>query len=467
MPTCLFTGEELDEATKSEHVIPKSLGGRIRSKKVTSSDFNNNAGNTVDAVLAERFFPFLSLLSPALPQAARPGHRDFRGQSSDLRYTFDKNGQRRIKGRWILERDADGKPTEVWVQGMKQAEAILKQLGGDGKLTELPLHFTEKAVATKPIQTIGPAIDLGLLRSVLMTWDVLLDHLPEADRFTRSDALQDVRALVRDNIAEPEKVDSRALHAHCLGFHWDPKLHKLMARLSEEVDEERQPFAHVLAVWSTPGTKTVEALWWLFSRELVAFRLTNSWNGPHFAFGGGCGILSNGARFGAKGVTISQALLPNSLAASVTAAPPDWRAVLGAAISGDTHKACRDAVLYVERHCDSHVVNRLRDCGWALARANGQDDPTWADAIRRRITNIYGHTDDPEGVEAAVDQALHTVSVDEGFPPRDGDLVPGEYETALEAHREAFSSVLQEVGKPPVVFSERGEVVPLESDGSS
>ena len=39
-PTCLFTGEVLNENTKLEHAIPESLNGKIALKKVSSTAFN-------------------------------------------------------------------------------------------------------------------------------------------------------------------------------------------------------------------------------------------------------------------------------------------------------------------------------------------------------------------------------------------------------------------------------------------
>jgi hypothetical protein len=73
MDTCLFTGEELTPTTKQEHTIPKALGGRIKSRFVTSDTFNNFCGARLDFVLKLAYEPLLNQLAPLLPRTSQPG----------------------------------------------------------------------------------------------------------------------------------------------------------------------------------------------------------------------------------------------------------------------------------------------------------------------------------------------------------------------------------------------------------
>jgi hypothetical protein len=65
-PTCLFTGEDLTAKTEEEHTIPGSLAGRIKSRRVSSSDFNARSGERFGTVLADTYRFFFMPLAPAL-----------------------------------------------------------------------------------------------------------------------------------------------------------------------------------------------------------------------------------------------------------------------------------------------------------------------------------------------------------------------------------------------------------------
>src|SRR5688572_6343686 len=65
-PTCLFTGEELGSDTAEEHAIPRAIGGRIRSRVVTSSAFNNAASDVLDIKLVRAYALVMNALGPLL-----------------------------------------------------------------------------------------------------------------------------------------------------------------------------------------------------------------------------------------------------------------------------------------------------------------------------------------------------------------------------------------------------------------
>src|SRR5271166_6319473 len=73
MATCLFTGEALTPTTKVEHTIPRSLGGRIKSRVVSCDSFNARCGERLDPYLARRYAHLMNVLSPLLSQEHRTG----------------------------------------------------------------------------------------------------------------------------------------------------------------------------------------------------------------------------------------------------------------------------------------------------------------------------------------------------------------------------------------------------------
>src|SRR4051812_29511892 len=73
MPTCLFTGTTLTPNTLREHTIPRSVGGRIRSREVSSDSFNGRAGSYVDPFLYEPYSEVMTTLGPVLTAEHRGG----------------------------------------------------------------------------------------------------------------------------------------------------------------------------------------------------------------------------------------------------------------------------------------------------------------------------------------------------------------------------------------------------------
>lgn len=86
MACCLITGEPLDESTKIEHTILRSLGGQITSREVTSSDFNQKCGNSVDIALADVFKHIFAILASATISNADPGNVLYTSEDKSLRF---------------------------------------------------------------------------------------------------------------------------------------------------------------------------------------------------------------------------------------------------------------------------------------------------------------------------------------------------------------------------------------------
>ena len=64
MPTCLFTNTELSAATREEHTIQRSLGGRIRSREVSSDRFNEECGGLIDTYIRDAYADRMAILGP-------------------------------------------------------------------------------------------------------------------------------------------------------------------------------------------------------------------------------------------------------------------------------------------------------------------------------------------------------------------------------------------------------------------
>ncbi|MBA7554880.1 hypothetical protein ES705_47516 [subsurface metagenome] len=53
---CIFCNQELDEKNRSvEHIIPRCMGGQLKSDLIICKRCNNNFGTEFDEALIERF----------------------------------------------------------------------------------------------------------------------------------------------------------------------------------------------------------------------------------------------------------------------------------------------------------------------------------------------------------------------------------------------------------------------------
>lgn len=71
--TCLFSGATLAADTREEHTILRSLGGRIRSRRVTSSAFNEACGSYIDPYLLLPYAETMATLRPLLSAEHKGG----------------------------------------------------------------------------------------------------------------------------------------------------------------------------------------------------------------------------------------------------------------------------------------------------------------------------------------------------------------------------------------------------------
>ena len=63
MPICYLCGEMLTSENESEeHIILNALGGRYKSKKLLCKNCNNKSGTYWDAILANQYHFFTSVL---------------------------------------------------------------------------------------------------------------------------------------------------------------------------------------------------------------------------------------------------------------------------------------------------------------------------------------------------------------------------------------------------------------------
>ena len=92
MTRCLFTDAELVKPLGLNIRFGASLGGRIRSRAVSSDAFNERCGGLIDTYIRNVYADTMAILGPALPVPAA-GDQAVRIPGQPGRYIIDGQGE--------------------------------------------------------------------------------------------------------------------------------------------------------------------------------------------------------------------------------------------------------------------------------------------------------------------------------------------------------------------------------------
>jgi hypothetical protein len=283
-PTCLFTGEPLTPKTKIEHTIPESVGGRIKSRTVSSDLFNHAAGKGVDRKLAQAFSPLFNWIRLAIPGHRKPPSVPTLVQGAGIGCEFRSDGRVARKG---IEVERDPRTGKVISATAADPEAIEKHFGWSRTKFDLVCNRPARAAIDVPL--LDTDIEIAALKSVLLSFDHVLGKDP--DRFTRSSALLLVRGFVKEFVLS-RKLDVGQYERTICGLQYD-KLPELR-RLRELVRTPVTPFEHVMVASANPSSRTVDAVWWMAGVDPYGFRLCTDWRGLQFTYVLVSGVLNGG-----------------------------------------------------------------------------------------------------------------------------------------------------------------------------
>jgi hypothetical protein len=217
--TCLFTGAVLGPGTKEEHTIPRGLGGRVRSKIVSSSTFTNDCSG-IDQFLVLVYAETMATLGPCLSTEHKSGELSVNIPGEEGRFVLDENGTLMLKGVKILASDpATRRPKAAASTDRKKLEKLLEQVAGpDAQSSDSTVPATEADYYVRGRWHIRPEIELSALKSLLLTFDHVL---AESDRrFTRSADLAEVRKFVQDTV-ETGDVEPEDFYRFSLGIQYE------------------------------------------------------------------------------------------------------------------------------------------------------------------------------------------------------------------------------------------------------
>jgi len=296
MDTCLFTGEPLGHRNAWEHAIPEKLGGKIVSKRITSTEFNNRSSG-LDCALVDQYLGLLVQLRPLLAKHNRLGARYGEAQIDGVTVPvqLEYGGAPTLKRSIVpIAHDEDGQPRTYLVRDKRDEERLAESLRRQGRSVQTERVTPEMGAYTyaRNPSEFDWKVEVIALKAGLLVFDELLADTP-SKRFTRDPSLTGVRDFVRDVVFSGED-DPRFLpryDKHVMGFQFD-KMPEISVIRHTYVPVPPRDFEHVLIATGNPATRTVDLVWSVAGIDVYGYRLTHSWRSPAFTCIAVCGMLA-------------------------------------------------------------------------------------------------------------------------------------------------------------------------------
>lgn len=280
-PTCLFTGEELTAETKLEHGIPESLNGKIASRRVTSTAFNEFGGKEFVPEMEAAYKFLINTLAPLMPSQFQKKFVKLDSHSGNVEGPGLMNGGIRFPRPIPQEYD---KKTGEPVKFLGPSQAEINKHVSKGKLGKhqwtpiAPELDGEEYSASVPIMT--PNMMLGFMISAMIAFDIGCDKA-DVESFVRDKSLDPLRGAIKVFSITGERP-KYPWHKHFVGFQLD-RLERLQ-KLRDSVDFPRTDFEHRLFAVGDFPSRTIDVVWEVFGLEPYGFRLTDKYCGQSFAF---------------------------------------------------------------------------------------------------------------------------------------------------------------------------------------
>lgn len=285
--TCLYTDEPLSGSTKIEHTIPRVLGGRWKSSLVTSSHFNNLAGQRCDPILVDTFRYILLAIGPLIPRENRyPGYSFT--DPGDGRLTIEPGMILRCDGDRVVERDAQNRPKRI-IGDTKRWKKWAEKQGGS--LVELPpVAAPAELRRNTGSQLISPAFEMSCFRVMLTTWDMLLIDHPV--RFTRHPTLARIRSSIRDWVVREDETATVILDQNVWGIDLSIQ-QRINQLLFDATSVAVSPFEHIMIASANPARRTLDLVWSIFGFEPFRVRIPLSFECAAFTHIARCPVLKD------------------------------------------------------------------------------------------------------------------------------------------------------------------------------
>ncbi len=453
--TCLFTNAPLIPYTKVEHTILRALGGRIKSRRVTSSDFNERSSN-FDKLLSDQYKLIMNVLAPVLPEEFNPGAMPVT-LDNGWKAVQDK-GITRLKGMEITERDqSSGKPKSCF---FPDDSAAIRRIAGKAKLnldynSLYKVPMPGKIAYHDDIPLCTTPAEISAIKCVLCSFDEVCQDKNPDFIFTRDESLAPIRTLVEESISNPEnRINLESLDRHYLGVQLDAA--ENIKKSLSLFKHTRTAYEHIILISSNSAKKTIDVIWDLLGIEVHGIRLTNSWRGIQF-----CGIIVNPILPGKiyNGIILQNEENPFLKISRTTYKSFAWASEIPQPQKEIPHilaklkrDAYHEAVAYIENNATEfqkenfmYSVNELSDSTY-----------TMADIIKQRLIRLYESSYNGSEFEGVIAEEMKKLERWQSTPAKDIlQMSDEDFDLFIADYRSAFNALNSPFHPPGKMFTQK------------
>jgi hypothetical protein len=443
----------------------RALGGRVRSRIVSSSDFNNRAGSTVDPYLLLVYGEMIRILGPLLKPEHQSGTLIVEIPGETGTHVLDEFGGLTIRSTRMERDPIMHQVTQIISRPEDAAEAIARHAGGRPyTLTTIPTTTAENWFRNRPL--VLPPLEICALKCGLLTFDHLLARYP-LRRFTRFPILDGVRKFVRECI-ELGTIHSGLMHRHSLGMQYEKVLR--LQSIRDQLPVAPGPFEHVLIASGDRKRRRIDLVWSIFGFDPFGFRLTKDYHGDDFTcvvvnrplranYGGGF----SGPYWSDRAEAICVPTNFRSYPDNMTDAIKDD---LVHQITSRRHLGIQRAIDFIERNADNALVERLKN----EAAINRTGNRSLEAAFRNRLDRLFARRITSEAqlqpFTEIVDARLNQFNAAERGADITDNVVAATiaWDRWLNAYRSILTRLRPEFGLPGDVFTNDTVIQTLSAD---
>lgn len=438
MNTCLFTGKELNDETRLEHTILRALGGRIRSRKVSSTEFNNKTSDKFDKSFSDQYKLILSELAPLLPKELAPGALTL--VSEDGERTYKKvAGITELNGMVVTKRGTDNKPKSIlFPNSEKMLRKLQEQLQWTLflKMENVPLPDEISFLRNCKLEIEA---HISALKCFLLTFDHMLQE-KKFRCFTRDFQLEPIRNFLKTVICDEQKIDVVELNRFYFGIQLDKK--QLIDKLLKRAKHSPVPYEHTLIVTTDTPHKSLLGIWSVLGIDILGFQLSENWQSDPFTV-----IITNPIF---KNENVSFYTFDDESLETLCQRTPykcfgivsrnqEFKDMMVAYFTSSRIQAYKDAVLFLEMHADDFLWEQF-----AYIASCHSSGISIALLLRIRLKRLYANVYEENELESCLDEELQ----DTDSTPLSLDQLKSFSCKKKAALLQEYREVLQKLNKP-------------------
>lgn len=403
---CLFSGDKLDESTKIEHTIPAALGGRITSRRVTSSKFNEATSDKYDKPFTDQYLPILIRLAPLLNKKLQEKSMILKSNDGEKKYRY-KNAEISMDGLFITERDENGHPRSCLTPMSPNVINHVNKTFNWNPVTTMALSPVDLPDDTFWCRfNFTPEAHISALKSFLISFDEMLARI-NGFMFTRDPALTPLCDFIQKVVFNSPSHYFRELDKYYWGLQVNNE--KIVKSILNEHQYKGSPFEHTMIVSSCSEYKMLYGVWDIFGFETLGFCLcpAGEWNGPSFS-----AIITNPILKDthAPHIIVSEELNFRlcartqykcfSLNSDAPERPEDRYFQTIPKIN-----AYHQAVYLVETTAESHILENFQDMSNRLSH-----EKTLSYMLTKRLCGLYSEENLQKGMYIKIQEAIQSIS---------------------------------------------------------